>query len=118
MRILVCGSRGFQDRDIITARLASHIDDNPILIHGGARGADQIADDWATRSHLPIEVYKAQWSKYGKAAGPIRNQEMIDHGKPDLCIAFWDGKSKGTLDMIRRAQAAGIPTEIVLQNGS
>jgi hypothetical protein len=59
----------------------------------------------------PCQVFPAKWDEYGKAAGPIRNQEMVD-SKPDLVLAFWDGRSPGTLDAIKRAVLAGIEVNI------
>jgi hypothetical protein len=62
---------------------------------------------------MGVAVFPADWETHGRAAGPIRNQAMLDEGKPYLVIAFWDGKSKGTLDMISRATRAGVPVKIV-----
>lgn len=77
------------------------------IIHGGARGADEGANDWAGSEHVPARAFHADWRKHGNAAGPIRNQRMIDEGKPDIVIAFPGGR--GTADMVRLAEAAGIP---------
>jgi ABC-type sugar transport system substrate-binding protein len=82
------------------------------LINGGCHGADQLARNWAKKFGVTQETYPADWSK-GRIAGPIRNQEMIDRGKPDLVIAFPGGK--GTADMVRRAREAGIPVQEVEQ---
>jgi hypothetical protein len=76
------------------------------LIHGGASGADAIANEWAVVNWIPIEDYPADWKAYGRAGGPIRNQRMIDEGKPDLVLAFPGGP--GTADMVRRAKAANV----------
>lgn len=76
------------------------------IIHGGAQGADRLALSWANRNLITEEPYNADWRKHGKAAGPIRNQRMLDEGKPDLVVAFPGGR--GTADMVRRAKAAGI----------
>jgi len=77
-----------------------------VLIHGGARGADRAADEWAVVSWVVVEEYKADWKNDGRAAGPIRNQRMLDLGKPDLVIAFPGGR--GTADMVKRARKAGV----------
>jgi hypothetical protein len=77
-----------------------------IIIHGKAKGADRIADEWAVVNFLPIEEYPADWDAHGKAAGAIRNQQMLDEGKPDMVVAF-PGRV-GTADMVRRARKAGI----------
>jgi hypothetical protein len=59
-----------------------------VIIHGGAKGADTLADQWAITNWVKIEEYKPNWEKHGKAAGPIRNKQMLDEGKPDLVIAL------------------------------
>jgi hypothetical protein len=76
------------------------------LNHGTAPGADAHAANWALKNRVPIKAWKADWRQHGNAAGPIRNQQMIDEGKPDLVIAFPGGR--GTADMVQRAKAAGI----------
>lgn len=69
------------------------------IISGGARGVDSAAIDFATVHFCKLEVFKADWNKHGKAAGPIRNQQMLDEGKPDLVVAFPGGR--GTQHMVR-----------------
>jgi len=76
------------------------------IIAGGARGADTMAKHLAHAWNVPFRMFKADWNKHGKAAGPLRNQRMLDEGKPDLVVAFPGGR--GTADMVRRARAAGI----------
>lgn len=108
-RVLVCGGRDYLDwESAYTVLDAAHYA-NPIecLIHGAARGADRIAADWAVSRLVPVEPYPADWRLYGRGGGPIRNQRMIDEGKPHMVIAFPGGK--GTADMIRRAEAAKVP---------
>lgn len=108
-RVLVCGGRDWCD---ILAMMTT-MDDlgtkhGPfkLLIHGGAKGADDEAQTWAMHRDLPYMVFRADWDFHGRSAGPIRNQRMIDEGKPDLVVAFPGGK--GTADMISRAEKAGI----------
>ena len=78
-----------------------------VLIHGAARGADEGAARWAKSEGIASRAYPANWRKHGKAAGPIRNQQMLDDGRPDFVVAFPGGR--GTADMVRRAHAAGVP---------
>ena len=106
MNVLVCGGRDYQDRDRAMAVLDALPRTDLTIICGGANGADKLAADWALWRGVGLEWFPAEWRKHGKAAGPIRNQKMIDEGKPDLCIAFPGGR--GTADMVRRAQAAGV----------
>lgn len=77
-----------------------------IIIEGGATGADSAAYDFAVCSFCQVEEYAADWKTHGKAAGPIRNQQMIDIGKPDIAVEFPGGK--GTADMRSRLDKAGI----------
>lgn len=77
-----------------------------VIVHGGARGADSIADRWAKRNHISVKPHPADWDRFQKAAGPIRNQEMLDEEKPDLVIAFPGGR--GTADMVSRARRSGV----------
>ena len=109
MRVLVCGGRDLGDwklvhRTLYRSKVFQSI--RPTVIHGGARGADEYAGRWARVNGFKEEAFPADWKTHGKAAGPIRNQQMIDEGKPDLVIAFPGGR--GTADMVRRARKAGI----------
>lgn len=111
MRVLVCGGRDFDDHMLLVKTLLEYQTEKPItcIIHGNARGADTLADRFADLTGIPKEVYPADWDKYNKAAGPIRNAQMITEGKPDLVIAFPGGK--GTANMIKQAKDAGIPVK-------
>jgi hypothetical protein len=119
--VLVCGSRTWGDCWPIQVLLAGLKDDIArngeaiCILHGDARGADAEADVWARYNGFRVIRYPAKWDEHGKAAGPIRNQEMLDHGFPEHVIAFCDDleNSKGTADMVRRAKKAGIPTYVV-----
>lgn len=76
-------------------------------VMGGAKGADALAQLWCERVGAAHHVYSADWEKYGNAAGFVRNQQMVDEGKPQLLIAFPGGN--GTRDMMNRCLTAGIP---------
>lgn len=104
MKVLVCGGRKYTDAETIDKVLSTL--DITILAHGGATGADSLAGEWAHRNHIPCNVFSADWRKYGKGAGPERNQRMLDQFKPDLVLAFPGGR--GTADMVKRALAAGV----------
>jgi hypothetical protein len=88
-----------------------------VLIHGAARGADSIAGAIMENACLgKVEEYPADWDKHGYGAGPIRNQQMLTEGKPDIVLAFVDKplvESKGTHDMVLRARRAGVPTYVI-----
>ena len=104
MRILVCGGRNYIDQAKVSSVLQEHGPTS--IIHGNAKGADDLADNWAKANHIPVIPFPADWGKYGKAAGPIRNKQMLDEGKPDLILAFPGGK--GTANMKEQARIAGI----------
>jgi hypothetical protein len=106
--VLVCGGRDYRDfdrvmdtLDLIHCKRRIHR-----IIHGGASGADKYAEVWASRNDIICSRYPAQWDRYGKEAGPLRNQQMIDQEKIDMVLAFPGGR--GTADMIRRATEAGL----------
>lgn len=75
------------------------------IVSGGARGADRIAEIYAYRHNLPIRIFRAEWNKYGKVAGMLRNSEIVK--QCHVLLAIWDGKSRGTEDIIKKAMAAG-----------
>lgn len=107
MRVLVCGGRHYQDFKKVWRVLTKMNAETPIscVISGGCSGADTFAKEWADAGDVPSEIYKADWA-LGPAAGPLRNQQMLDDGKPDFVLAFPGGR--GTADMIDRAKAAGV----------
>jgi predicted Rossmann-fold nucleotide-binding protein len=108
MKVLVCGGRDFADRPFLYTILNAVHTSEPtrpitLIINGGAKGADQMASQWALEHGVPKVVEHAQWDQLGYKAGPIRNQKMLDEHKPDMVIAFPGGT--GTADMVRRAKA-------------
>lgn len=109
-RVIVCGGRDFADRELIARTLYQALDvrstDQTVVVHGAARGADRLAAEIAENWGLATEAHPADWKAHGKGAGPVRNEEMARLGA-DLCIAFPGGA--GTADMVRRAEAHGIP---------
>jgi hypothetical protein len=108
VRVLVCGGRDFTDESFVTNALFRIDDERPItsLICGGAPGADTLAERTAKLLQVPRTVYRANWKRHGKAAGPIRNTRMLIEGKPDLVVAFPGGR--GTADMVRQAKDYGV----------
>jgi hypothetical protein len=99
MKIAVIGSREFDNPTFLSEVLGKYAVDISMLISGGCIGADKMAEQWARDKNIPIQIFKPEWTKYGKSAGIIRNRTIIENC--DLCIAFWDGKSKGTASGIR-----------------
>lgn len=111
MKVLVCGSRHFNDYEH-TSRVLSTIDITE-LIHGGARGADTCGAMYAEANSIPVRRFPALWDLHGKRAGPIRNSQMLREGAPDLCVAFLAKDSRGTKNMIDIAQKAGVKTLVI-----
>lgn len=112
MRVLVCGGRDYQDFGHIFDVLTALHKETPVdcLIEGGALGADEWAAVWAGMAGIRQRLkFPADWATHSRAAGPLRNQRMIDEGEPDLVVAFPGGR--GTADMVRRAEKAGIPVK-------
>ena len=118
MRVVVTGGREFDDADFIESALVEFNTSSSItvLIHGAARGVDTICGCWAKRNDITVEPYPAQWDVHGRAAGPIRNKQMIDEGKPDVLIAFPGGR--GTANMISQCRAAGVRVLLVKDKNS
>lgn len=108
MRILVCGGRDYNDFGAVNYVLATIHARRGIscIIEGGATGADALARKWALMAGVPCETYEANWEKYGKRAGPMRNARMLHEGNPTGVVAFPGGK--GTADMIAQAEKAGL----------
>lgn len=128
MRVLVCGDRNWSDRAMIDICLdqikgALAYTDDPgycppaalEIISGMARGADTLAAEWAEANAVPCHRFYARWKELGKKAGVLRNQQMLDEGNPELVLAFHDDldASKGTADMVKRAQRARVPVRVL-----
>jgi hypothetical protein len=111
MRVLICGSRTWTDAAAIQRALEDLPPGPTTIIHGGARGADQLAGKVAVRLGYAVEAYEADWSLGGRA-GPERNIRMLD-SKPDLVLAFWDGRSRGTGHTVTEARRRNITVDTV-----
>lgn len=111
MKVLVTGDRNWSDAELIDKHLVAYVPFT--LIHGAARGADSLAAFCAVKMHQKVISYAADWKLFGRAAGPIRNRQMLGES-PDLVIAFHDNlvESKGTKDMVKIALKQRI--EIIL----
>lgn len=111
MRVAVIGSRGFNNLPLLEQKLNAFKSKMVELISGGAIGADVLAEAWAIVNNVPVTLFKPDWKKYGKAAGIKRNKQIIE--SCDYCIAFWDGKSKGTESSLKFCKQLNKPFEIV-----
>jgi hypothetical protein len=106
MKVLVCGGRDFYDREKIFKALDA-LQESRVkiteLCHGGAKGADSIAGEYAQEKNIPCKVFPAQWKMYGNSAGSVRNVQMLNIFNPDLVISFQGGK--GTAHMVKISRA-------------
>jgi hypothetical protein len=114
-KIIFCGDRNWDDEKPIRAALEELIPEETIIINGGARGADKLAGRIAKEMGFDVIEVPANWEKYGKAAGPIRNREMLELN-PTLVIAFHKNieESKGTKNMLKIAKEAGVDTILIV----
>ena len=109
MKVAVIGSRGFDDYEMVKNTLT--LLEITLLVSGGAKGADSLGERYAKENNIEILIFKPDWEKHGKAAGMIRNTDIVNNA--DTIIAFWDGESKGTKDSITKAEKLGKPTIII-----
>lgn len=119
MRAIVAGSRWIHDGGLVAAAIEASGFTVRVLIHGGAPGVDSLAGAWAQDQGLEVlafPVTAADWKRLGKRAGPLRNGRMIREGQAEALVAVWDGRSRGTADMIRQAEEAGLALAIFLTN--
>ncbi len=103
-RVGIAGSRRYMKQGLVR-RFVESLDVNTIIVSGGALGVDTWAEQAAKNLGMRVEVYLPDWDKHGKSAGFIRNGEIVANS--DLIAAFWDGKSRGTMDTVRKAHKAG-----------
>lgn len=118
MNIVICGSRSIDSIDIFNKAIQQSkmfgeefLPDFKFvnIVHGGELGVDELAETFANHNKIATKIISADWKKHGKAAGPKRNQEMVNYAVPDGALfAIWDGYSHGTLDCIVRAHKAGL----------
>ena len=116
-RLLVCGSRNWTDRALVERVLRDH--GPAVIVHRAAPGADRIAGEVARSLGWPVKEHPADWKRYGKRAGPLRNIEMLDTS-PSLVIAFTliAGGSTGTRHTLTGAHRRGIPVRVVEPDGT
>ena len=109
MKIAIVGSR-----KIVIDNIGDYITDADEIVSGGAVGVDSCASEYAKQHNLKITVFLPQYDTYGRAAPIVRNKKIVDYA--DKVIAFWDGKSKGTLSVIKYAEKIEKPCKIVICN--
>jgi hypothetical protein len=113
-RVAIVGSRAYPRLDLIEAFVAS-LPAGTVVVSGGARGVDSVAEIAARDRGLDVVVYQADWERLGRKAGPVRNAEIVANA--DRVVGFWDGKSRGTLNTVMQADRAGLPVEVFDPDG-
>lgn len=103
MKLAIVGSRTFNDYEMVKEALKDLAITE--IVSGGAKGADTLAEKYAAENSIPVKVFKPEWGKYGRGAGPKRNKQIVDYA--DKVIAFWDGESRGTKSSIDLATEQG-----------
>ena len=115
-KIIIAGGRDFMDYNLLKEKTNKILQEKKVthkivIISGCARGADTLGLRYASENAFDVEEYPADWDKYGKKAGYMRNVEMAENA--DSLIAFWDGKSKGTKHMIDIATERNLPIRVI-----
>ncbi len=111
--VIIAGGRDFKDYDLLAKtmnHLLSNVKDDITVVCGKARGADILGEQYAKEHGYAVRYFPADWDRYGKAAGYIRNTEMAQSA--DALVAFWDGMSLGTRHMIEIAKARGLKVRV------
>lgn len=112
-RVIIAGGRDFNDYPLLKAtmdELLVNITDDITVLCGQARGADTLGEQYAKKRGYAVSYYPANWEKYGKRAGYLRNEQMAQNA--DALVAFWDGKSHGTSHMIGLALQYGLKVRV------
>lgn len=115
MKVIIAGSRGVTDYKAVERAMKRSGFDVTEVFNGGADGVDALGARWARERRIVVRLFIAWWNVHGKAAGPMRNEEMAKEA--DALVAVWDGESRGTMDMIRRAEAHKLPMKVYVWQG-
>ena len=119
MILAIIGSREFDDYDLLKQSVEELIRNGheiEEIVSGGAMGADSLGARYANENNIPLTVFRAEWNKYGKSAGPKRNKLIVDHC--DMVLAFWDGESRGTKHSLDLAESLDKPNTIIFYANS
>lgn len=115
-RVIIAGGRYFENYDLVKAKCDYYLSNKKqthqvVIVSGHATGADTLGERYAKECNLPCEIHPADWDRFGKSAGPKRNAEMAEVA--DALIAFWDGQSRGTANMINLAKTHNLKVAVV-----
>ena len=113
-KVIIAGGRDFQDYNLLKEKcdsILSSVKDDIMIVSGCATGADSLGEKYAAENDYIIAYFQANWNLYGRGAGMVRNREMAEYG--DALIAFHDGQSKGTANMIKIAKEKGLKVRVI-----
>lgn len=111
MKTIIAGSRTINEMDALTAAIRCSGFEITEVVSGGAGGVDLMGERWAKAYGVPVVKFPADWNAHGKAAGPIRNKQMAEYA--EALIAVWDGRSRGTKNMIDTARKLGLKVHAI-----
>lgn len=106
MKTIIAGSRSITDKALVYQAVKESDFDITEVVSGGAKGVDKLGEQYAIECLIPIKLFRANWNKFGHAAGPLRNIEMAKYA--EALIAIWNGTSTGTAHMIDQARRHGL----------
>ena len=116
MKTVIAGSRSINNINYLYKAIQESGFEITEVVSGGAKGVDKLGEQYAKAHNIKVTGFPAEWNKYGKAAGVIRNQKMAEYA--DALIAVWDGSSKGTLNMITNAKTSGRASHLNINDNS
>jgi hypothetical protein len=110
MRTIIAGSRDMTDYSVVCTAMLDFAEEVTEVVSGEARGVDRLGEKWATMRGIPVKRFPANWDRFGRSAGYKRNTEMARYA--EALVAIWDGKSKGTKNMIDEAKRLGLVVHV------
>jgi len=110
VKVGIVGSRGFSGLEKVRDYVKS-LDKDTIIVSGGAKRVDKTAEKMGEKMGMKVVLFKPDWKKYGRGAGIVRNKEICEYS--DMICAFWDGKSKGTLNTIDTAKKMNMIVQVI-----
>lgn len=117
-RVIVCGGCHYNDYEVFKNQLDQVLAEYESVtqVSGHAKGVDTMAERFTSEKKIPIKVFLAEWTKYGKVAGPIRNTAILKYALEQNAVvaAFWNGTSRGTGNMMKQAKNAGVKCHVFL----
>jgi hypothetical protein len=113
MKVIVAGTRTITDYNVVSEAIKLFPYDIKEIVSGKAKGVDNLGEEFASNNDIDVKLFPADWEKYGRCAGPMRNKQMAEYA--DGLVLIWDGKSKGSSNMLQEAKKKDLViVEIIL----